>query len=105
MRYIINKVYLISILLITTLITSGCYQTRNIPEDEYLYAGIKDIAYGHRWGEKTKKNNDSTGVITAMGNAYNAVQEVLHAMLLLCKIRISAFSAKKSKTVLNYRKI
>ena len=78
MRYIINKVYLISILLITTLITSGCYQTRNIPEDEYLYAGIKDIAYGHRWGEKPKKNNDSTGVITAMGNAYNAVQEVLH---------------------------
>lgn len=63
--------------MLTALMLGSCYQTRNIPEDEYLYAGIKDLAYGHKWGEKRKKSKDSTGVITAVANAYTAVEEVL----------------------------
>ena len=50
MRHILYKVYTIFFILFATLAGSSCYQTRNIPEDEYLYAGIKEIAYGHRWG-------------------------------------------------------
>ena len=52
---IYNKVYKLSLLILLMLTISGCYQTKNIPEDEYLYAGINELAYGHRWGEKRNK--------------------------------------------------
>ena len=74
---IYNKVYRLPLLLLLVLMLTGCYQTKNIPEDEYLYAGIKDFSYGHRWGEKRKKGKDSTGVITAVADAYTAVEDVL----------------------------
>ena len=74
---IYNKVYKLSILILLMLTTTGCYQTKNIPEDEYLYAGIKELAYGHPWGEKRSKGKDSTGVITAVADAYTAVGDVL----------------------------
>ena len=38
-----------------TAIFASCSQTKSIPEGEYLYTGIKEIAYGHRWGEQKKK--------------------------------------------------
>lgn len=76
-RYIYNKVLTTSLLAIMLIVMSGCYQTKNIPEDEYLYAGINELAYGYRWGEKNKKTKDSTGVITAVADAYNAVESVL----------------------------
>lgn len=76
--YIYNKVRPALLLVAAALTLSSCYQTRNIPEDEYLYAGIKEMAYGHRWGEKHKKQADSTGVITAIGGAYKAVEDVLN---------------------------
>ncbi len=78
MSPIYNKVYNTVLLVTASLLLVGCYQTKNIPEDEYLYAGIKDLSYGHRWGEKKKKKADSTGVITAFGDAYQAVEDVLH---------------------------
>ncbi len=78
MSPIYNKVYNTVLLVAASLLLVGCYQTKNIPEDEYLYAGIKDLSYGHRWGEKKKKKTDSTGVITAFGDAYQAVEDVLH---------------------------
>ncbi|MBO6059902.1 MAG: BamA/TamA family outer membrane protein [Bacteroidaceae bacterium] len=62
--------------ILAALMFVSCYQTKNIPDDEYLYAGIKELAYGHKWGEK-KNRKDSTGVITAVANAYTAVQGVL----------------------------
>ncbi|MBQ2012892.1 MAG: hypothetical protein II206_08910, partial [Bacteroidaceae bacterium] len=74
---IYNKVYILPILVLLAMMLTGCYQTKNIPEDEYLYAGIKDFAYGHRWGEKERKNTDTTGVITAVADAYTAVEDVL----------------------------
>ena len=75
--YIYNKVYILPILMLLAMMLSSCYQTKNIPEDEYLYAGIKDFAYGHRWGEKERKSQDTTGVITAVADAYTAVEDVL----------------------------
>ena len=78
MHYIYNKVYYTLLLMFMALMLSSCYQTKNIPEDEYLYAGIKEFSYGHRWGEKKNKQKDSTGVITAMADAYHAVEDVLH---------------------------
>lgn len=77
-NYIYNKVYGILLLMLAAVVLGSCYQTKNIPEDEYLYAGIKDLSYGHRWGEKRKKQHDSTGVITAVADAYHAVEDVLH---------------------------
>lgn len=75
--YIYNKVYILPILMLLAMMLSSCYQTKNIPEDEFLYAGIKDFAYGHRWGEKERKGKDTTGVITAVADAYTAVEDVL----------------------------
>lgn len=73
-----NKVSRATAALFATLLLTGCYQTKNIPEDEYLYGGIQELAYGHRWGEKKKKLvKDSTGVITAFADAYTAVEDVL----------------------------
>lgn len=74
---IYNKVYILPILVLLAMMLTGCYQTKNIPEDEYLYAGIKDFAYGHRWDEKERKNKDTTGVITAVADAYTAVEDIL----------------------------
>ena len=74
---IYNKVNKLSLLILLMLTITGCYQTKNIPEDEYLYAGINELAYGHQWGEKRSKGKDSTGVITAVADAYTAVGDVL----------------------------
>lgn len=75
-RYTIGPLVL---LMLVSFVLCGCYQTKNIPDDEYLYAGIQEIAYGYRWGEKKKKDKDkdSTGVITAVADAYDAVESVL----------------------------
>ena len=74
---IYNKVYILPTLMLLAMVLTSCYQTKNIPEDEFLYAGIKDFAYGHRWGEKERKGKDTTGVITAVADAYTAVEDVL----------------------------
>ncbi|MBQ2363783.1 MAG: hypothetical protein II287_09260 [Bacteroidaceae bacterium] len=54
-RYTIGPLVL---LMLVSFVLCGCYQTKNIPDDEYLYAGIQEIAYGYRWGEKKKKDKD-----------------------------------------------
>ena len=74
---IYNKVYILPTLAFLAMVLTSCYQTKNIPEDEFLYAGIKDFAYGHRWGEKERKGKDTTGVISAVADAYTAVENVL----------------------------
>lgn len=58
----------------------SCSTTSNLPEDETLYTGIYEIAYGRKAMSKKAKRearNDSTGVITAMADAYNAVEGLL----------------------------
>lgn len=60
---------------------SSCSTTKNLPEDEQLYVGIDDIVYNGNEKKKKKKNkaaaNDSVGVITSIGNAVDAVNQVL----------------------------
>ncbi len=53
---------------------SACSITKNIPEDEILYRGIKTLDYGKR--THTDKR-DSQGVITAIAEAYNTVDGLL----------------------------
>lgn len=65
-------------LLLVTLIFTSCYQTSNIPEDEKLYAGIEELAYGHRANtQKKKKKKSSVGVITSFANAYSTVDGLI----------------------------
>lgn len=55
-----------------------CSTTRAIPEGEQLYTGIKEITYNEKQTIiKKKKGNDSTGVITAVADAAQAVNDVL----------------------------
>ena len=51
----------------------SCSETKNLAEGETLYVGIKEIAYD-RMPKQQKAKPDSTGVITAIGNAYNTVE-------------------------------
>ena len=70
-----NKVGLgVSLLLV--LILCSCSETKNLAEGETLYVGIKEVAYDRMPKQKSEKS-DSTGVITAIGNAYNTVSEYL----------------------------
>ena len=63
------------LLLVLTLLCS-CSETKNLAEGEKLYVGIKEIAYD-RLPKKSVSVDDSTGVITALGNAYNTVENYL----------------------------
>ena len=51
---------------------SSCSETKNLAEGETLYVGIKEVAYD-RAPKRAQSTSDSTGVITALGNAYNTV--------------------------------
>lgn len=61
-------------LLVTWLITS-CSTTRNLPEGEVLYTGIKEITYTDH--VKKKKKKDSVGVITTIGEAVKDVEKIV----------------------------
>jgi len=50
----------------------SCSTTKNLPEDEQLYTGIKSIDYADR-PVKFKAGRDSVGVITSIGRAVQAV--------------------------------
>ena len=65
--------------ILCVLVVAGCSTTKNIPEDETLYAGIKEIAFGYKAGTKTKKKKSKKekGVITSIADAYKTVDEIL----------------------------
>ena len=62
-------------------VLAGCSTTKNLPEGEVLYTGIKDIDYGLSAKKKSKqKDGQQTGekgVITSFADAYKAVDELL----------------------------
>lgn len=63
-----------------TLLLAACSTTERLPEDELLYTGISEIAYGRQAKnpkEKRKGEGDSTGVITAVAKAYMAIDDLL----------------------------
>lgn len=59
---------------------TGCSTTKNLPEEEVLYTGIKEIDYGQNPKKRTKKKakqKDEEGVITSLADAYKAVDDLL----------------------------
>ena len=75
-----GRIYLCLLLLALPLcLLPSCSTTAHLPEGEVLYTGISEIAYNRKAvarGEKPQKT-DSTGVITALAQAYNAVDDLL----------------------------
>ena len=73
----------IGILIITLgVILVGCSTTKNLPEDEVLYIGIKDIRYVDQEEAKKKskkRKSGEDGVITSIADAYESVENVLAA--------------------------
>ena len=55
-------------------ILTACYTTKNLPEDEILYRGIKELNYDARLKRKPWQEQ---GVITALADAYNTVEGLL----------------------------
>ena len=66
------------LLLPLLLLAAACSTTSALPDDEQLYTGIKDITYADDPVKLRKlKGRDSTGVITAVANALEAVNNAL----------------------------
>ena len=55
-------------------ILTACYTTKNLPEDEVLYRGIKKLDYG---AQQKRKPSQEQGVITALADAYSTVEGLL----------------------------
>lgn len=64
-------------LLLVLFIFFSCSETKNLAEGEVLYTGIKRVEYDKMPKMEKKSQVDSTGVITALGNAYNTVSDYL----------------------------
>ena len=62
------------IFILTTLCLTACYTTRNLPEDEVLYRGIKKLDYD---AQLKRDSIQGQGVITALADAYNTVEGLL----------------------------
>ena len=70
----------VALLLFCGWLLSGCSTTKNLPEGEVLYTGIKEIDYGQKSKKKRKKQKEQAtqeGVITSFADAYKAVDELL----------------------------
>ena len=65
-----HKFYPIATLLLCLLV-SACSLTKQLPEGETLYRGIKKIDYDNRYQTVNKGRED--GVITALADAYTTV--------------------------------
>ncbi len=60
-------------------LAAGCSTTGNLPEEEVLYTGIKEIDYGRKPKKKDKKKDrqrEEEGVITSLADAYKAVDDL-----------------------------
>ena len=74
MSYKPHKPHPIAFLLLCLLATA-CSLTKNLPEGETLYRGIKSIDYDKASTDVTK--DSETGVITALADAYTTVEGLL----------------------------
>lgn len=73
-----RQLHHIALLLLALALLASCSQTKNLPEDEYLYTGIKELSYGAPLVQKVDTaTTDSTGVISAMGRAASYVKQLL----------------------------
>lgn len=62
------------IFILTTLCLTACYTTKNLPDDEVLYRGIKKLDYD---APLKHDSIQGQGVITALADAYNTVEGLL----------------------------
>lgn len=75
MKYV-HKGKGIGFLYILAFLQVACSTVGNLPEDEVLYAGIKEIAYD-KFPKDTIQTENEEGVITAIVDAYNTVEGLL----------------------------
>lgn len=64
-------------LLFVLFIFFSCSETKNLAEGEVLYTGIKRVDYDRMPKQSKNAQTDSTGVITAIADAYNTVSDYL----------------------------
>lgn len=58
----------------------ACSTTDHIPQDESLYTGISEVAFNRPLHKQKQNSDDSTGVITALSDAYHSVEDFLYGM-------------------------
>ena len=75
-KNILKRLYIAFLIPLGGVLAGACSETKNLAEGETLYTGIKEIAYDRQPKQK-KTESDTTGVILALGNAYNTVSEYL----------------------------
>lgn len=71
-----TKLFCLLMLSISQILIFSCSETKNLAEGEVLYTGIKRVSYDKMPKPEQEKGN-TTGVITALGNAYNTVSDYL----------------------------
>ncbi|MBQ7181125.1 MAG: BamA/TamA family outer membrane protein [Bacteroidaceae bacterium] len=59
------------------MLMAACSTTSHLPQDEVLYAGIKELAYDRKPKVRTAADTTQTGVITALADAYSTVEGLL----------------------------
>lgn len=64
-------------LFLTTALLTACSTTSHLPEGEQLYIGIDRIDYSDAPRKSRRVKNDTTGVITSIANAVEAVTDAL----------------------------
>ena len=64
-----------SMILMFFCLFTSCSTTKNLPEGETLYAGIKDITFGKQ--DQNHVDEKTKGVITALADAYETVDSLL----------------------------
>ncbi|MBO7098896.1 MAG: BamA/TamA family outer membrane protein [Bacteroidaceae bacterium] len=57
-----------------SILLTACYTTKNLPENEVLYRGIKKLDYD---AQPKRTPSQQEGVITALADAYNTVEGLL----------------------------
>ena len=89
----------IALLVPALLVLASCSQTKNLPEDEYLYTGIKELSYGAPLKEPDpSEQTDSAGVIKAMGQAATYVKQLLSGKQTDGKVRLRPDSTELTLT-------
>ncbi|MBO7067353.1 MAG: BamA/TamA family outer membrane protein [Bacteroidaceae bacterium] len=75
-----------------TLLLTACYTTKNLPEDEILYRGIKKLDYDAQFKRDESKDR---GVITALADAYTTVEGLLSGDASVLKTEVTDKNAIK----------
>lgn len=80
-------------------LVAGCSTTSALPEDEQLYTGIEKITYVDDPDDVPTSYADSVGVITAVGNAVEAVSEILSGAGTVSRLNKENLSKEEKKAL------